>query len=301
VYELPGAALRAFNNLGDILNGRDSYEEAAAQLEQGIAYARRVGDRGQERRLLGELSWSLVLTGRWQEALECRERVPDERLPEEAPTFLAALLQLHVARGAVDEARRLLSLYARYEGSSDVQERTLYRGAEAVVLRAEGKEEETLGAAEAALAAIEEIGPATQTVKLAYPNALEAALALGDHGRAEELLERVESIPPGRLPPLLRAQALRFRARLAAAAGERMQAEASFKAAASSFREFGMPFWLAVVLTEHAEWLGADDRAGEPERLLAEAREIFTRLAATPWLERTEAMTLEPRVEAASV
>jgi hypothetical protein len=111
----------------------------------------------------------------------------------------------------------------------------------------------------------------------------------------------VESIPPGRLPPLLRAQALRFRARLAAADGERVQAETSFKAAASAFREFGMPFWLAVVLTEHAEWLAADDHAGEAERLLAEAREIFTRLAATPWLERTAPVMDEPLVEAEAV
>jgi hypothetical protein len=137
-------------------------------------------------------------------------------------------------------------------------------------------------------------------VKLALPNVLEAALALGDFGRVEELLVRVETIPPGRLPPLLRSQALRFRARLAAAGGERMQAEESFRAAAASFREFGMPFLLAVTLTEHAEWRAADGPAGEAEPLLAEAREIFTRLGATPWLERTDAVTLEPRAEAVS-
>jgi predicted ATPase/class 3 adenylate cyclase len=299
-YELPAAALRAFNNLGDVLNGRDRYEEAAAQLEQGIAYARRVGDRGQERRLLGELSWSLVLTGRWQEALDARERVPDERLVEEAPTFLASLSELLFARGEVEQVRELLSLYARYEGSSDIQERTLYRAGEAVMLRAEGKEQDALRAAEEALTAIEETGPANQTVKVAFAEALDAALALGERARAEELLVRVETLPPGRQPPLLHALALRFRARLAAAEGMRAEADSRFKAAASAFREFGIPFWLAVTLTERAEWLAEDDRADEAQRLLTEAREIFTRLAATPWLQRTEAVTLEPRVEAAS-
>jgi predicted ATPase/class 3 adenylate cyclase len=300
-YELPNAALRAFNNLGDILNGRDRFEEAAVQLEQGIAYARRVGDRGQERRLLGELSWSLALMGRWQEVLDCLDRVPDERLPEEAPTFLASLSEVLVGRGEVEEARRLLALYARYEGSTDIQERTLYRAAEAVVLRAEGKEQDALGAAEEALAAIDELGPATQTVKLAVPLALEAALAVGNHARAEELLLRVESLPPGRLPLLLRAQALRFRARLAAADGVRSQAEAGFTAAESAFREFGMPFWLAVTLTEHAEWLEGDVRADEAEPLLAEARAIFERLEAKPWLERAAALgTPALRAEAIS-
>jgi class 3 adenylate cyclase/tetratricopeptide (TPR) repeat protein len=299
-YELPGAALRAFNNLGDVLNSRDLYEEAAAQLEQGIAYARRVGDRGQERRLLGELSWSLVLAGRWQEALDARDRVPDERMVEEAPTFLASLAELLVARGEGEKVRQLLVLYTRYEGSSDVQERTIYRAAEAVALRIDGKEEEALAAAEDGLGAIEEIGPATQTVKVAFREALEAALALGDHARADELLARVETLPPGRQPPLLRAQALRFRARLAAADGLRAQADAGFKAASSTFRESGVPFWLAATLTEHAEWLAADDRSDEAEPMLAEAREIFTRLGATPWLERTDAVAFEPRAEAVS-
>ena len=47
-----------------------------------------------------------------------------------------------------------------------------------------------------------------------------------------------------------------------------------------------MPFWLAVVLLERAELLVAQDRAGDAEPLLAEAREIFERLEATVWLER---------------
>ena len=47
-----------------------------------------------------------------------------------------------------------------------------------------------------------------------------------------------------------------------------------------------MPFWLALTELEHAESLSAQGRASEAEALLAEAREIFARLEATPWLER---------------
>ena len=50
----------------------------------------------------------------------------------------------------------------------------------------------------------------------------------------------------------------------------------------------GFPFWLAVALLEHGEWLVAQGRAEEAESLLAEAREIFERLEARPWLERLE-------------
>jgi len=46
------------------------------------------------------------------------------------------------------------------------------------------------------------------------------------------------------------------------------------------------PFDRGVVLLEHGEWLGSEGRPREAAPLLAEAREIFERLRATPWLER---------------
>jgi class 3 adenylate cyclase/predicted ATPase len=284
-YELPATALRAFNNLADLLHRRDRGEEAAAQLEQALALARRVGDRRLEHILLGELSWSLSLTGRWQEALACFEEVPEEQLTE-GPAFLVALPETLVARGAVEEARRLLSLHDRYELSADVQERASYRAAQAVVLLAEGREREALAAAEDVLATIDELGPGSQPVSVAFPQALEAALALGERERAEQLLARIEALPPGTLAPSLRAHAARFRARLAAESSDGRKAEAGFEAASAIFREFGMPFWLAVTLLEHGEWLVAQGRADEAA-LFSEARETFERLEAKPWLERT--------------
>ena len=50
-----------------------------------------------------------------------------------------------------------------------------------------------------------------------------------------------------------------------------------------------MPFWLAVTLLEHGEWLVAQ-AGGEAEPLLAEARAIFEQLGAAPWLERLDAV-----------
>src|SRR5262249_29415479 len=95
--------------------------------------------------------------------------------------------------------------------------------------------------------------------------------------------------------PSLRAQAARFRARLAAMDGESAQAEAGFAAAAATFREFGLPFWLAVTLLEQGEWLVGQDPANEAEPLPAEAPEVFERLEAGPWLERLEDVTRGPR------
>jgi class 3 adenylate cyclase/tetratricopeptide (TPR) repeat protein len=300
-YELPTAAVRASNNLADMLHQRDRCEEAVAELERGLALARRVGDRNSESVLLGELSWSLVLTGRWEEALACREQVPDDRLAEGALGLLEPISDLLVARGSTDEARRLLSHYARFEAGADVQERAAYRAAQAIVLRGEGKHREALAAADTALAAVDELGPGSQPIKLAFLEAVEAAVALGERARAEQLLEQIEALPPGRLAPSLRAHAARFRARLAAADGDSAQADAGFAVAASAFREFGLPFWLAVTLLEHGEWLAGQGRADEAGPLLAEAREIFGRLEARPWLERLDgAWAEEPQPTAAS-
>ena len=65
--------------------------------------------------------------------------------------------------------------------------------------------------------------------------------------------------------------------------GEAVRAiQAALAVAAEGFRELGIPFSLAVTLLEHAE-LTADETS------LEEAREIFERLDARPWLARLDA------------
>ena len=116
--------------------------------------------------------------------------------------------------------------------------------------------------------------------------AVEAALVLGKREQANELLTMVEQLPPGLRPPFLEAHTHRFRARMDSN-------EAGFKTAAGSFREYGFPFWLAVTQLEHGEWLVAQGRTEEAESHLTEAREIFERLEARPWLERLDAVAPE--------
>jgi hypothetical protein len=65
--------------------------------------------------------------------------------------------------------------------------------------------------------------------------------------------------------------------------------EAGFKTAAGMLRELGVPFWLAVGLLEHGEWLAEQGDAERAQPLLAEAGEIFQGLGARPWLERLAA------------
>ena len=76
----------------------------------------------------------------------------------------------------------------------------------------------------------------------------------------------------------------RFQGRLLAQRGDREGASDLLTRAVAGLRALQTPYPLAMALVEQAE-LGVDD----PVSLLAEAREIFERLGATPWLERVDA------------
>jgi hypothetical protein len=78
---------------------------------------------------------------------------------------------------------------------------------------------------------------------------------------------------------------------MAAARGESAEVESRFKGAAGLFREIAFPFYMAVTLLEHGEWLIGHARADEAEPLLAEAYEVFERLRARPWIHRVEQAT----------
>ena len=291
-HDLTAAALRAYNNLGDLLDRRDRYEEAIALQRQGLALARKAGYRVNEWRLIGELSAYLTLTGQWAEALELAAEVPEEQLSRTAIAVANTLITLAAERGDAAEARRILALLSGIEDSADVQERALYAALSACVLHAEGGLAGALTSALEAVRNSELLGGGTlgADAKAAFGIALDSALRLGRYDEVEELIARIDSIPPGRRPPSLRAQSARFRARLAAARGEHEGVEQGFKTAAGIFREHGLTFPMAVTELEYGEWLVARKRGDEAEQLLAEACEIFERLEATPWSERANAV-----------
>jgi len=162
------------------------------------------------------------------------------------------------------------------------------RSLEAEVLLASGRPRDALAKAEEAIAVQADLVGGLAEIIAALVAALDAALVLGDEAKVDELLALVERLPPGELTPSLRAVGARFSARRASLRGESDAAAASFIAAARVFRELKFPFALAVVLLEHAEWLAGEGRLEDGEPLAAEAREIFERLRAAPYLERLE-------------
>jgi ATP/maltotriose-dependent transcriptional regulator MalT len=192
-----------------------------------------------------------------------------------------------VLPGSSEQTTRALAASERFSTSVDWQERSAYAAAKAFVLRSEGAYAEALGTGEQALESMAILGAVSESVKTGFGEAVEAALAGGEVDKADELIRRIEALETGAQPPFLRAQAARFRARLTALNGESDGVEQQFKSAERIFREYGIPFWLALAQLEHAEWLADQGRVGDAEPLAAEACELFERLEATPWVDRT--------------
>ena len=120
--------------------------------------------------------------------------------------------------------------------------------------------------------------------------ALECAFDLGRVDRVQQLLRVLEKAGPANVPPSGRAAAARFRARLAAAAGDHDVAIEWFGQAVSLYRTAGRPYPLAIALLDHAETVVAAGRTDEAGPLLDEARAIFQGLQAAPALGRLDAV-----------
>ena len=279
--------------LGQLSDGafrRDQYADSIRHLDEMVAIARRIGHRLYEWFALSETSYALTMLGRWDEALARLAEIPPEKLGTSVQLLspLTGPLDIYLHRGDLDSARRLLSRYGNIlEEASDVQAVGCYQAASASVRLAEGDARAALTSAEQAFDSRASLGTSAQDVKHGFMQAVDAAFALGDRAKTEELLAIVEEQPAGLRAPILDATAHRFRARLA---GDDPGADRHFTAAAAQLRALELPFHLAVVQLEYGEWLTARGRPDDAQPLLVDSRETFERLRAVPWLERVDAV-----------
>ncbi len=257
---------------------RDQYADALRYLDEALVLARRQGSRPYEWSVIAERTYPLLMTGRWEEVVATTDVFTQEQA-DSGGVMLSALqsgVEVHVYRGELDEARRISSLFAHIEDSSDLQDRSAWLGTQASLALAEGRLEDALAAGEATLETAATLGHDFQNIKQGLTDAIEAALRLGATAKAEELLAWIEHVPPSGQSPFLQAQRLRFRGRIDGDI-------ALLAAAAAEFRSLDVPFWHAVALLEQAELGGGDEGSRD------EARETFERLGAAPWLERARA------------
>ncbi len=287
--QLYASELRAMNNLGVVLEASDRYAESVELGVRAVALARRRGDRRWESNWrIGELS-ALFLLGRWDDMLAVAAEEEPLAVGENTRSELLAVALVHCERGDLGTADTLLAGDEGLRESEVSQLRANYARVEARLLRAHGRPAEALAAAEWGLAHLDELVITDAYIKAALIEASEAAFALSDLDKVEELLAIPEALDPGQLTPLLQAHASRLRARLDAARGGHDWVDERFSTATALFREFGFTFHRAVTQLEHAEWLSRQRREDEADPLLSEARETFERLGAKPWLERLDA------------
>jgi class 3 adenylate cyclase/tetratricopeptide (TPR) repeat protein len=274
--------------LSDRCFTRDRYADALVYLEEGLEAGRKLGNRLGEWSALAEMTYPAFMLGRWDEVLRARDELTQEQV-ESAAVVLSVLqagLSVYIQRGELDEASRLYEMFLRLERSTDIQERGVWLAATAALRRAQGQEGAALAAGLAALELAPNLGLGFQSVKHAMVDALESARVLGDEAKLNELLEAIETVPAGLRSPFLDANAHRFRAHLE---GDNPGADRQFSTAAAQLRALELPFHLAVVQLEYAEWLLARGRPDDAQPLIAEARGAFEQLDAKPWLERLDA------------
>jgi hypothetical protein len=108
----------------------------------------------------------------------------------------------------------------------------------------------------------------------------------------ERTLDWIDARHRGQRSPFVTAHAMRFRGRLAAQHGDAQAAEAALLCAAQAFEEISAPFWLAVTRLELAESLSEGGRRREAQPLIEQARSTFEELGATPWIDRSDKVTV---------
>jgi class 3 adenylate cyclase/tetratricopeptide (TPR) repeat protein len=284
------AAFRAFNNLGVALHFTDRNREGLELFSRAIEYARRLGDRSEIAKALSSLLGYKLRLGLWDEALEDAHQCEEIAGPELLQTSwlvsrFFAPIEILGDRGELAEARAWADRILPWLESDQPDVALASVTIMAIVLRAEGREAEAFHLLQV-LWRKAKMSPRNPAAKPAWILAVELALAVNDLDGADELLAPVLARRPGHTPPSLAGLRLRFKARLSAARGESAGIEQAFSSAAHIFREAEMPFYQAATQLELAEWLQSQRTATSPAALLQEARAIFERLKARPWLER---------------
>jgi tetratricopeptide (TPR) repeat protein len=294
----PSAALRAYYNIADLLPHLDRYEEAVTHDRSGLELARRVGNRFWELSFLGH-GYALFSLGEWDEAVARAEGILSDDWTSSRSAFVPYLMTtvlIRVHRGHVESASEVVDFFGDMAGSAEIQEQLVHASSRAAVLLESGDPAGALEAAETAIDDRSVLGIGHEAVKEAFVTACEAALRLEDLDRVERLLDLVGTLPPGERTQFLDAHWTRFRARLDVRQGTTEHVESRFKQAAGSFREISVPFYLAATLLDYGRWLIAEGRDRDAGSALDEARGVFQRLGARPWLERLDELAVSPRV-----
>jgi class 3 adenylate cyclase/tetratricopeptide (TPR) repeat protein len=290
-HELAEIHHRALHNLSELAILWDQ-ADARRSAEAALAVARRRGDRYGAGITANGLMALHLYAGRWDELESLARELldPDPHRPG-AEFCHEPLLFLHALRGEGDAATVALDQLVGWKDSDDPEFRSAYDACVIATRLAEGRPAEALEHGLRTLApAMQTATPAYRSVRDGWPDALHAALRLARHD-ARRIIALLADLPPGHVPPYLRAQLARGQALLGAAEGDHDTVEHDLIEAIESFDGLGYPYWHAVAQTDLAAWLIDQHRADEAGALLEHATATLTMLRAAPALTRAQALT----------
>ena len=245
--DLPLAEMLGRGNLADLSAQADLPGAEAGHLA-ALALAERLGDVGNRAIALSNTAMHYLYAGRWDLARGyAGSAVTSTPLADLQSFGHFPLLLLAVLCGHAETARYHLEALRDWATDDDAQSRDSYLIAEAAVTGLEGDPAEAMRlAVEAARSSCENHGFTSESFRLAWPLAVQAALRVGAVDEARRLLDWIAEAPDDVVPPYLRTQSDRLSALAdAASGGAGPDVEARLRSAIDGFAALGYRYWEA--------------------------------------------------------
>ena len=291
----------AYGNAADMAMNADQ-SIAVQHFDACLDFARRRGDPAGEGFAVYNRAVIDLFAGRWSEVEVALADLRTRFDGVGAVRLFVALAgaQLHARRGQIEQSRSDIEACVELAESEDVQDQAMYKMTRGIVSSAEGdKAAAVRWGGESTQLIIDTFGVRHECVRQAWPEAVDAALSLGDIETSQRLLDLVADRPIGHIPPYLRAQLARFRARIAAAQGRHESVEQDMRLAERMLAELGYPYHLAQARLDYARWLIETGRPADATSLLRQAEETLEALGAVPALSRCRELLAAAPVDVA--
>ena len=286
--QVVGGEIMPLNNLCALQLYRD-LPAALAAAEDGLAAARRLGERTNEAWLATNLSFALWFDGAWDRIAvlvdETGAASPDASI--QSKVVMATHSMVLCARGEKVGDLAVGQLL----DSADLSSQQFGMLEQSIAAYADHRVAEAADLATAATDGFYSWGGIEDDYPLFLVPAVEFSLEAGRPGEARRLLDQVISTPVALVPPYLRAQLPRLRALIASADGDDVSAEPDLVASIALLRDYGSPFYVARAQLELAELLTRTGRYEQAGAHAEAASTAFARLGAIPWVERALPVT----------
>ena len=274
----PSEVPASLGNLAITFTALGRFEEAVTAGREAMAAGERLASRGHRNLAELQLARALFSLGRWDEAVAAVEEAAPDTAPANRGMLIGPPLLVAIHRGELDGARAILDDFDQVRGDFAVAFESDYRSLREVALaHLDGAHAEALSI----------IARAQSGDYAEWPSWLPLAVDLVSRLPGEEALRETADALAGdvvpKTSPYVKAQSARVDALLAHRSGDAERAAEQWSTAIAVVGEAGMAFHEAALRLELFEHVG--ERAVSAEDVRA-AVGTFTRLRATPWLQR---------------